>query len=615
MKTIRLTMAQALVRYIVNQKTIIAGKTEPLFAGAFAIFGHGNVAGLGEALFQARRSLPTYRGHNEQTMAHSAIAYAKAMRRRQMMLCTSSIGPGATNMVTAAALAYVNRLPILFLPGDIFATRQPDPVLQQSESETDPTISVNDCFRPVSRYWDRITRPEQLLQSLPQAIATLLDPAKCGPVTLSLPQDVQGYAYDYPASFFTSRTHAVRRPPPEDRELMEVVDTIKKAKKPFLIAGGGVLYSQAERELTSFVTKHKIPAGETQAGRGSLLWANPFNLGAVGVTGTSATNALAKQADVIIAVGTRLQDFTTGSWSLFQGRNLKLIQLNVNLMDLTKHHSLPLLADAQTGLKLISQKIGSWTSPASWQRLTQREKEKWAKTSAAICAPKDTGRPSDAQVVEVVQQFANDKTTVVCAAGSLPAELHKHWRSKTHSSYHVEYGYSCMGYEIAGGMGVKMAQPEREIVVVVGDGSYLMHNSELATSIMLGYKIIVVVLDNRGFGCINRLQQACGVEPFNNLLEHKNTIHKLNNPIDFVQHADSLGADTKKVSHLSELPNALKQARMSKLSYVIVIDTDPDITTSEGSSWWEVGMPQVSMRAQVKKAYRAQQQGKQEQRY
>lgn len=615
MKTIRLTMAQALIRYVVNQKTIIAGKQQPLFAGAFAIFGHGNVAGLGEALFQVRRSLPTYRGHNEQTMAHSAIAYAKAMRRHQMMLCTSSIGPGATNMVTAAALAYVNRLPILFLPGDIFVTRQPDPVLQQSESESDPTISVNDCFRPVSRYWDRITRPEQLLQSLPQAIATLLDPAKCGPVTLSLPQDVQACAYDYPASFFTPRTHIVRRPPPEERELIEVVDAIKKAKKPFLIAGGGVLYSQAEKGLTNFVTKHKIPAGETQAGKGSLLWANPFNLGAVGVTGTSATNTLAKQADVVIAVGTRLQDFTTGSWSLFQGPNLKLIQLNVNLMDLTKHHSLPLLADAQIGLKMISQKLGSWTSPSSWQKLAIREKEKWVKTSARICTPKKRGRPSDAQVVEIVQQFANDKTTVVCAAGSLPAELHKHWRSKTHSSYHVEYGYSCMGYEIAGGMGVKMAQPEREIVVVVGDGSYLMHNSELATSIMLGYKIIVVVLDNRGFGCINRLQQACGGEPFNNLLEHKNTIHKLNNPIDFVQHADSLGADTKKVSHIGELPNALEQARMSKLSYVIVLDTDPDITTSEGSSWWEVGVPQVSMRAQVRKAYRTQQQGKKEQRY
>lgn len=615
MKTIRLTMAQALIRYITNQKTIIAGKEVSLFAGAFAIFGHGNVAGLGEALFQSRSLLPTYRGHNEQTMAHSAIAYAKAMRRRRMMLCTSSIGPGATNMVTAAALAYVNRLPVLFLPGDIFASRQPDPVLQQSENEADPTASVNDCFRPVSRYWDRITRPEQLLQSLPQAIATLIDPARCGPVTLSLPQDVQGYAYDYPAHFFVPRIHTIRRPPAEEQELSPVVDAIKKAEKPFLIAGGGVLYSQAEKELTDFVIRHRIPAGETQAGKGSLLWDNPFNMGAVGVTGTSATHTLAKQADVVIAVGTRLQDFTTGSWSLFQEPKLKLVQLNVNLMDLTKHHCLPLLADAQVGLSSISQKLASWSSPPVWQELTKTEKEKWSETSARICAPKKGGYPSDAQVVEVVQQFAEDNTTVVCAAGSLPAELHKHWRCSSHSSYHVEYGYSCMGYEIAGGMGAKMAQPEREIVVLVGDGSYLMHNSELATSIMLGHKMIVVVLDNRGFGCINRLQQACGGEPFNNLLEHKNTIHKLNNPIDFAQHADSLGADTRKISHISELPDALIAARMSQISYVIVIDTDPVASTSEGGSWWEVGVPQVSARAEVRKAYKAQQQGKKEQRY
>ena len=615
MKTVRLTMAQALIRYLVAQMLMDEKKKVPLFAGAFAIFGHGNVAGLGEALFQVRRSLPTYRAHNEQTMAHAAIAYTKAMRRKQMMLCTSSIGPGATNMVTAAALAYVNRLPVLFLPGDIFATRQPDPVLQQSENEADPTASVNDCFRPVSRYWDRITRPEQLLQSLPQAISILTDPARCGPVTLSLPQDVQAYAYDYPADFFAPRVHSVRRQPPEERELKSVVEIIKKARKPFLIGGGGVLYSQAEKELTGFVARHRIPVGETQAGKGCLLWNNPFNMGAVGVTGTTAANRLANQADVVIAVGSRLQDFTTGSWALFKNPKMKLIQLNVNLMDTVKHHSLPLLADARIGLKTISKSLAAWKSPVSWQNIVQKEKAKWERISTRVCSYKGKELPSDAQVVEAVQQCANNKTTVVCAAGSLPAELHKHWRNRTHDGYHVEYGYSCMGYEIAGGMGVKMARPEREIIIVVGDGSYLMHNSELATSVMLGAKIILVVLDNRGYGCISRLQQACGGEMFNNLLEHKNTYHRLNNRIDFTQHAHSLGAAAEKLSHLQELPDALRRARKSPISYAVVIDTDPFISTSEGSSWWEVGVPEVSTMSSVRTSHRAQRQGKKEQKF
>lgn len=613
MKTIKLTMAQALVHYLSVQKVMMDDKAIPLFAGGFAIFGHGNVVGLGEALFQNRQRLPIYRAHNEQTMAHIAIAFAKAMRRQRLMLCTSSIGPGATNMVTAAALAYVNRLPVLFLPGDVFATRQPDPVLQQSENEADPTASVNDCFRPVSRFWDRITRPEQLLQSLPQALSILTDPARCGPVTLSLPQDVQAYAYDYPKEFFKARTHLIRRLPPETREIDAAAQLIKKAKKPFLIAGGGVLYSRAEAELGKFVMRHGIPAGETQAGKGSLLWKDPANMGALGVTGTTAANSLARRADVIIAVGSRLQDFTTSSWSLFG--NAKIIQLNVNLMDTAKHHATTVLADAQVGLKSLDRALAAWKSPLQWRNLMNKEKEKWLGISQRICKPQTTGLPSDAQVVEVVQQFAIKKTTVVCAAGSLPAELHKHWRSQTHASYHVEYGYSCMGYEIAGGLGIKMAQPEREIVVVLGDGSYLMHNSELATSVMLGMKIILVILDNRGFGCINRLQQACGGEPFNNLLEEKNTYSKQRNRIDFAQHAQSLGADTEKLTQISELAAALMRARASKRSYAIVIDIDPLPSTQEGSSWWEVGVPEVSTRAGVRSAYRAQQQGKSRQRY
>ena len=613
MKTVRLTMAQALIRYLVAQR--VGDKQMSLFAGAFAIFGHGNVAALGEALFQARRNLPTYRAHNEQTMAHAAIAYAKAKRRRRMMLCTSSIGPGATNMVTAAALAYVNRLPVLFLPGDIFTTRQPDPVLQQSENEADPSVSVNDCFRPVSRYWDRITRPEQLLQSLPQAISVLTDPARCGPVTLSLPQDVQAYAYDYPADFFAPRVHSIRRQLPEERELEAVAETIRRAKKPFVIGGGGVRYSQAEKELTQFITRHRIPAGETQAGKGCLLWENPFNMGAIGVTGTSAANRLASRADAIIAIGSRLQDFTTGSWALFKNPKLRLIQINVNLMDTVKHHALPLLADAQVGLKALSKSLAAWKSPPQWQELLKKERASWEKTSRRVCGYGGKGLPSDAQVVEAVQQCADPTTTVVCAAGSLPAELHKHWRNLTHDSYHVEYGYSCMGYEIAGGMGVKLACPEREIIIVVGDGSYLMHNSELATSVMLGTKIILVVLDNRGYGCIHRLQQACGGEMFNNLLEHPNTYHKAKNPVDFAQHARALGAAAEKIDHIKELPDALQRAREGNLSHVIVLDTDPFMSTRQGGSWWEVGVPEVSAQASIRESHRVQQQGKKRQRF
>lgn len=622
MKKIKLTTAQALIAYLCAQHIMLEEfgrlKKRLLFAGGFAIFGHGNVAGIGQALFEHREQLPTYRAHNEQAMAHSAIAYAKAMRCQRMMFATSSIGPGATNMVTAAALAYVNRLPLLLLPGDIFATRHPDPVLQQAENPMDATVSVNDCFRPVSSFWDRITRPEQLLHSLPNAIAVLTDPARRGPVTISMPQDVQSFAYDYPQDFFRPRVREIRRLQPDKNELNNVVEALKKSKKPFIVCGGGVLYSQAEKLLAKIAAKRCLAVGETQAGKGALAFNHPSNMGAIGVTGTSAANQMAKEADLVLAVGSRLQDFTTGSRSLFQNPKVQLIQLNSGALDISKHDALPLLGDALAGLQAIDSKLGNWKAPKLWQEKMSDKQAAWNKVSGKVCTydVKTRARrfPSDAEVVGAVNNFCDGNSTVVCAAGSLPAELHKHWRSDNPLSYHVEYGYSCMGYEIAGGMGVKMAYPKRDIVVMLGDGSYLMLNSELASSCMLGIKIILVILDNRGFSCISRLQQACGEDKFNNLLDDKNTIHKNPSKVDFVMHAKSLGADAEKLDDLSQISAALERAMKSVNSYAIVIDTDPNISTKEGGAWWEVGVPEVSTKIAVRKAYKYQLIGKTKQR-
>ncbi|MBR9905577.1 MAG: 3D-(3,5/4)-trihydroxycyclohexane-1,2-dione acylhydrolase (decyclizing), partial [Gammaproteobacteria bacterium] len=524
MSTIRLTMAQALVKYLAAQRIEVDGQEVALFEGVFAIFGHGNVAGMGEALYHVQDTLPTFRAHNEQSMAHAAIAFAKANNRQRLMAATSSIGPGATNMVTAAALAHANRLPILLLPGDTFATREPDPVLQQVEHFGDPTITVNDCFRPVSRYFDRINRPEQLLTSLPQAIATLLDPEHCGPATLALPQDVQTFAYDYPVAFFAPRVHRIRRSPPDAYELRQAIAALQQAKSPLIIAGGGVHYAAACDALAEFAKARGIPVAETQAGKGALADSHPCAVGAIGVTGSAAANQLAEQADVILAVGTRLQDFTTGSRALFEGSDKTLISLNVGRFDSLKHQALPLSCDALIGLGQLDTALGEWRGSDEWREQTGTLKREWAEIVHSVTADQGLALPTDAQVIGAVNRQAGNDTTVVCAAGGLPGELHKLWQCSGPGSYHVEYGFSCMGYEIAGGLGVKMAKPEREVVVMVGDGSYLMHNSELATSVMLGHKLIVVVLDNRGYGCINRLQQATGGAGFNNLLQDCRTV-------------------------------------------------------------------------------------------
>ncbi len=597
--TIRLTMAQALARFVTRQKTMIGGNTVPLFGGVFAIFGHGNVAGFGEALYQVRGELPTYRGQNEQGMAHAAIAYAKASFRRRMMAVTSSIGPGATNMVTAAALAHVNRLPLLLLPGDIFANRRPDPVLQQVEDWGDGTVSANDVFRPVSRYFDRITRPEQLISALRRTMEVLTDPAECGPVTLALCQDVQAEAYDYPAAMFDEHIWTPRRPGADAGELAAAIAALKAAEKPVIIAGGGVLYSEAAATLKSFAEKHGIPVMETNAGKSSLPHNHPLNMGSVGVTGSSASNLLAEQADLVLAVGSRLQDFTTGSWALFKAEGVRIVGLNVQPFDAAKHRALPLVADARAGLDALDAGLGNWKTAPAWVETARSAKAAWLKSAVAVMAPTN-GLPSDAQVIGAVHRARGSDVTLVCAAGGLPGELHKLWPAGKPGSYHLEYGYSTMGYEIAGGLGVKLAKPDDDVIVMVGDGSYMMLNSEIASSIMLGAKLTIVVLDNRGYGCINRLQMATGGANFNNLLA--DTYHEALPEIDFVKHAESMGAVARKASSIAELESALDAAKADARTSVIVIDTDPLISTDAGGHWWDVAVPEVSPRPQVNAA-------------
>lgn len=602
MSTLRLTAAQATVRWLAAQHVIVDGAEVPFFAGAWAIFGHGNVAGLGEALHAARDRFPTWRAHNEQGMAHAAIAYAKQMRRQRAMVCTTSIGPGATNLVTAAAVAHINRLPVLLLPGDVYASRRPDPVLQQIEAFADGTLSANDCLRPVSRYFDRIQRPEQVLDALPKAMAVLRDPANCGPATLAFCQDVQAEAFDYPLAFFEPRVWNTRRPPADAGELEALVAALRQARRPLIISGGGVLYSQAERELAALAEATGLAVAETQAGKGALAWDHPRNLGAIGVTGSSAANAAAQAADLVIGIGTRLQDFTTGSRSLFP--HSRLFQINLQAFDAHKHGAEAVVGDARVVLEALRERLRDWCVPEAQLQQDRGAIAAWqAEVESATTGTAETVLPSDAQVIGAVQASVGEDAVVVCAAGGLPGELHKLWRSSHPGGYHLEYGYSCMGYEIAGGLGVKMAQPDREVVVMVGDGSYLMMNSELSTSVMLGRKLMVVLLDNRGFGCINRLQQATGSPGFNNLLADSR--HAQLPDIDFAAHARSLGAYAEHVSTLGELRASLARACAANHTSVIVIDTDPLKTTEAGGWWWDVAVPEVSERPEVNAARQA----------
>lgn len=597
MTTIRLTAAQAMVKWLSVQMT---EEGERFIEGVWAIFGHGNVAGLGEALHGIGDALPTWRGQNEQTMAHAAIAYAKTKKRRRAMAVTSSIGPGATNMVTAAALAHVNRLPVLLIPGDVFAGRRPDPVLQQIEDFDDGTVSANDAFRPVVRYFDRIMRPEHLLTCLPRALGVMTDPANCGPVCLAFCQDVQAEAFDYPASFFAPKVWRIRRPEPDPVEVAEVAALIRAARAPVIVSGGGVIYALAEAELAGFAGRHNIPFVETQAGKGANGWDNAFNFGAPGVTGSAAANALCAAADLVIGVGTRFQDFTTASWTAFANPARKLISINLHPYDANKHGATGVVGDARVTLARLSAALGGHRAPG----FDAQPRLAWHATVRRVTAAPVGERnelPTDAQVIGAVQRVATDKTVVMCAAGTMPGALQVLWQAAA-GGYHMEYGYSCMGYELAGAMGIKLADPGKEVICFVGDGSYMMANSELATAVMRRVPFTVVLTDNRGYGCINRLQIECGGAEFNNM--YKDARIEAQPEIDYVAHAAAMGAQAQKVAGIAALEAAIIAARTRDIPSVIVIDTTAVPGTTAGGAWWDVAVPEVSTRAEVAEARR-----------
>ena len=611
MKTIRLTMAQALVRYLVNQHTMIDGKKEPLFPGVFAIFGHGNVTCLGEALESVRDVMPTWRGQNEQSMGLAAVAFAKASRRRQIMVATSSIGPGCTNFLTAAGTAHSNRLPVLFLSGDTFSNRLPDPVLQQVEHFQDPTLTVADAFKSCTRFWDRITHPAQLMVSLPQAVATMMDPATSGPAFIALPQDIQAVAYDYPEVFFEEKIHRSPRPRPDQDSIAEAAAILKSAQKPMIVAGGGVFYSGAVATLTSFAERHGIPVTETIAGRSQMLHDHKLNAGPLGVIGSSSANALAAEADVVLAVGTRLQDFTTGSWSVFGNESMQLIAINAASFDAHKHRALSVVGDAKVGLEDLSSALGNWAGSPAWIETAQGHYAEWNRTVDQHSGPSDAVPPSYGQVVGAINRSCDSTDLALTAAGGLPGELCKNWKTRSIGTFDCEFGFSCMGYEIAGGWGAKMADPSRDVIVFVGDGSYLMLNSDIYSTVLTGHKMIVIVCDNGGFSVINRLQNFKGSASFNNLLQDCK-VENLQG-VDFVQHATSMGALGEQVESIVELEAAFKRAKAADRTYVICIKTQPSQWTP-GDAWWDVGVPEVSDREEVRQARSDHSEGQKRQR-
>ena len=602
MNTITLTTAQAIVRYLAAQYTVVNGTETRLFGGGFGIFGHGNVTCLGEALYDNREALPLYRGQNEQGMGFAAAAYAKYHMRRRMMFCTASAGPGTANLLTSAALAHANRLPMLLLCGDTFLTRLPDPVLQQLEHFGNPTLGVNDAFKPVSRFWDRITHPAQILQSLPAAIATLIDPADCGPAFLGLPQDVQGWTYDYPISFFDKRVHRIRSQAPDVAEVADAIALLKSAKRPMIIAGGGVQYGDAVAELTAFAEATGIPVVETIAGRANLLDTHSLNIGPLGVTGSDSANTIAKEADVILAVGTRLQDFTTGSWTAFS-HDAKIIGMNVGRHDAAKHMSLTVVGDAKLSLPALGT---DYKSPAEWTARAQSERAKWSAYVAENVKPGN--RPNSyAQAIGVVNALCDPRDRVVAAAGGLPAEVTANWRTLDIGTVDVEFGFSCMGYEIAGGWGARIAQaegePDSDTIVFTGDGSYMLMNSDVYSSVLTGKKMIICVLDNGGFAVINKLQNNTGNESFNNLIADTPTaVNQVR--VDFEAHARSMGANAETVSNPAEMAEAFKRAKAADTTSVIVMNVDPyEGWTTEGHTWWEVGTPHITDNKKVRDAH------------
>lgn len=618
MKTRRLTTAQALVQFLIRQHSRRDGVTRRFIPKVLGIFGHGNVAGLGEALQVAGADLPYLPGRNEQALVHAAAGFAKMANRLQTLACTSSIGPGATNMVTGAAGASINRVPVLLLPGDIFATRQVAPVLQQLESSWTPDISVNDAFRPVSRYWDRINRPEQLVTSAVEAMRVLTSVADTGAVTLCLPEDVQSEAWDFPEALFEDRVWEIRRPQPDREALHRAVEMIRKARKPLVVAGGGVLYSEAAEALARLASAAGIPVAETQAGKGALPFDHPLSLGAIGATGTLGANVMAREADLVICIGTRYSDFTTASKTAFQNPGVRFVNINVLEFDAFKHGGLAVVADAREALKALSEGLSGFEAPSEWRSRAGAANREWDAEVERIYGAGSAGRPSQGEVIGAVNRAAGERGVVVCAAGSLPGDLHKLWRARHSKSYHLEYGYSCMGYEVAGGLVVKMAAPDREIFVMVGDGSWLMMSSELVTARQEGVKLIVVLIDNGGYGSIGSLSGSLGSAGFATQLRQRGKDGSLSGPpleVDFAANARSLGLKVKAADNLADLKAALAAAVASPETTVIVTHTDPSLKVGGYESWWEVPPAEVSTLDSVKAARKAYEEAKVKKRW
>lgn len=607
MKTVRLTMAQALVQFLNNQYLSVDGEEIKFVDGVIGIFGHGCVVGLGEALEERDHGLKFYQGHSEQGMAHVAMAFAKQHRRRKIMAVTSSIGPGALNMVTAAGTATANRIPVLFLPGDIYACRQPDPVLQQIEQSHDYNITANDAFKAVCKYWDRIIRPEQLMTAALNAMRVLVDPAETGAVCLALPQDVQAEAYDYPVNFFRKRVHRLNRRPLEAEDARLAAALIQRKNKPLIICGGGVCYSDAGEALTAFAEKFQIPICETQAGKGVLTWDHPLNVGAIGVTGTLAANELSHQCDLVIAVGTRLNDFHTGSKWNFHHPEVELLSLNVNGFDAYKMDALPLLADAREGLVAITEVLGDQDYRSGWEGEVVHWREKWHQEVERLYHLDDQAAYAQTRVIgQMNGGLLPENAILVAASGSLPSDLERLWRVTVPGTYHLEYGFSCMGYEVAGALGTKLAAPDREVYCLVGDGGYLMLHSEIVTAIQEGLKINIILINNHGFHCIDNLQTSKGIPAFGCQFRYRDPgSDRLDGevlPVDYAMNARSYGCQAWSVDNAADFAAAVTAARDSRVSTLIEVRTDPKSMTDGYSSWWRVGTPVVSKKAAVVKA-------------
>jgi 3D-(3,5/4)-trihydroxycyclohexane-1,2-dione acylhydrolase (decyclizing) len=596
MATRRLTMAQALIQFLTRQFVERDGAEQRFFAGCFAIFGHGNVAGIGQAL-QETPELRTYQSRNEQAMVHAAAAFARMNDRLATFACTTSIGPGATNMLTAAAGATINRLPVLLLPGDLFARRNVAPVLQQLESERSQDLSVNDCFRPVSRYWDRINRPDQIITALPEVMRVLTSPAETGAVTLCLPQDVQTEAYDYPEELFARRVWRIPRPRPEAELVARAAELVRASARPLIVAGGGVIYSGACAALDRFARATGIPVGETQAGKGSLPFDHPQSLGAIGATGTLAANRMAAAADLVIGIGTRYSDFTTASKTAFQDPAVRFININVASFDAHKHAALPVVADARAAIDELGAALAGYQAAAPHRARVESLRREWDAELERVLAGAGTARPSQAEVIGAVQAASGPRDVLICAAGSMPGDLHKLWRPRDPKSYHVEYGYSCMGYEIAGGLGAALADPTRDVTVMVGDASYLMMAQEIVTAVQEGVKMRVVVIDNHGYASIGSLSESVGSGGFACATRRRAADGQLTGDvvaIDFAANARSLGAHAVRVESRAELAAALGEARGRPGVSVITVETDTSVKVGGYDSWWDVPVAEVS---------------------